>query len=170
MATVRAIHHSIRGGVRRFRKARSRVDSGTSTSRHRFDRLLASRERPKLASSQLLQSDLTFGKFLVDEAEFVVLQEDLHVELVFDGLLQGRFGLCGGGDLVHGCVSRGLLLCRVVTRRANGGILARSSRDVDIFLFGIDVHVKRLGGKIVGSMDGSSRCGTGSRIGQRSGI
>jgi hypothetical protein len=34
VATVGAIHHSVWGGVRRFRKARLRVDSGTSTGRH----------------------------------------------------------------------------------------------------------------------------------------
>ena len=167
VATVRTINHSVRSGVRGLGEARLRVDSRTSTSRYRLGRPLASGEWSKFASSQLLQSDLAFRKLLVDQAKFVVLQEDLHVELVFDSLLEGRLGLCGGGGLFHLCIFRCLLCCRVVASRAYSRVLAWSTSDIDILLFGSHVQIDGLGGWIVGSMRGSSGCGAWGSIGQR---
>ena len=105
MAAVRAVHHAVWCSMRRFREARPGVDRGSSTSRDRLGRLVVSRERSKLTSSKLLQCDLTFGKFLVDEAQLVVLQENLHVELVLDSLLQNSLRLDNSGSFLHSDIS-----------------------------------------------------------------
>lgn len=74
--------------MRRFRETRSRHHCRTEAFRHRTAGLAGAWVRTEFASPQLLEGDLALGKLLLDEAEFIVLHENLHVELVFDHLLQ----------------------------------------------------------------------------------
>jgi len=103
------------------------VEGGPHATAHVFGQTLGSREWNQRASAQLLQRDLALCEFLFDQAEFVVLEQDLVVDLGLDGLLRagqvrldvrhrqaGRRGIRLGGWLLRlGYLTLGLLLGRL---------------------------------------------------------
>lgn len=109
VSTVRTVGDSVWRSVRGFREARLRKNCRTSTVGDRLGRMLASRERAQFASPELFQRNLAFSEFLVDEAKFIVLHQNLHVDLVVDSLLERILLGRGSGCVIHNHVTLCLL-------------------------------------------------------------